>query len=360
MQTPQSSTHSSQHMGWSDKEQVLAARIGAALPGVTPGLCLRAYRDGQLVFDIQAGETWRYYDLASLTKVIFTQQAMMRAFDQGHWNLGTTVAEVLPDFPHPRVLLRELLTHSSGIEWWKPFYLSVPAQLSWQDKRAWLYEELKRARFEHSGKAVYSDLGFMLLGFVLEQFSGADLLAIWNALKADCYARTTLGFAPENQSATDASQFAPTEDCPWRKRVLRGEVHDDNTWALGGVSTHAGLFGSIDDVSAFGLHLRAQLQDGAGAVRRETARLFARRALAVASGDWALGWMLPAAVGASCGRHFSRDAIGHTGFTGTSVWYDPTRDLLVVLLSNRVRYGRDNQAFAALRPQIHDWVVESL
>ena len=113
----------------------LADRIQDALPGVTPGVCLRAYHGGQLVHDIRVGQTWPIYDLASLTKLIFTQQAMMQAFDSGQWNLDTSVAEVLPDFPNKDVAIRELLTHSSGIEWWKPFYLSVDPALPWQAKR---------------------------------------------------------------------------------------------------------------------------------------------------------------------------------------------------------------------------------
>jgi CubicO group peptidase (beta-lactamase class C family) len=127
------------------------------------------------------------------------------------------------------------------------------------------------------------------------------------------------------------------------------------------VSTHAGLFGSIDDLACYGLQLRAQLRGLAGArVSQATAQLFAQRAIAREVGDWALGFMMPSPQGASCGRYFSPESIGHTGFTGTSIWYDPTRDLLVTILSNRVFSGRENKGFLTLRPQMHDWVVESL
>ncbi len=344
-----------------EQENTLTDRIQAALPDVTPGVALRAYQSAELVRDIRVGQTCPRYDLASLTKIIFTQQAMMQAFERGYWHLGTKVADILTDYPNRDVEIRELLTHNSGIEWWKPFYLSLDPALPWQAKRSWLYGELKKSDFVKTGKSVYSDLGFMLLGFVLEQIHHKNLLEVWNDTRAAAYPRTSLEFHVENRTATALNEFAPTEDCPWRKKVLRGEVHDDNTYALGGVSTHAGLFGSMADVSAFGLNLRAQLRGrGNGPVSQQTAQLFAARAVPRETGDWALGYMLPSEQGASCGRHFSAASIGHTGFTGTSVWYDPQRDLLVVILSNRVHYGRDNKAFLQLRPKIHDWIVESL
>ena len=348
-------------MRFTNQENKLAGRIQAALPGVTPGVVLRVYHRGQLVHDIRVSETYRIYDLASLTKIIFTQQAMMQAFDLGQWNLRTRVAEILEDFPDQRVEIRELLTHSSGIEWWKPFYLAIDPALPWREKRVWLYEQLKQAEFKRTGKSVYSDLGFMLLGFILERLGNTSLLELWATIKSGVYPQTALEFHVDNKTSIGLDQFAPTEDCVWRKELLCGQVHDENAFALGGISSHAGLFGGMEDMAAFGLNLRAQLRGDANLyVRQETARLFAARAVPPETGDWALGYMLPSPEGASCGRHFSAASIGHTGFTGTSVWYDPQRDLLVLILSNRVRYGRDSKAFLQLRPKIHDWIVESL
>jgi CubicO group peptidase (beta-lactamase class C family) len=156
------------------------------------------------------------------------------------------------------------------------------------------------------------------------------------------------------------SLYAPTEECPVRRKLVQGEVHDLNAWALGGVSTHAGLFGSIDDVGWFSLHLRSHLLGIARySIRQKTAQLFAKRALPEGHGDWAMGYMMPTPGAASCGTYFSLDSIGHTGFTGTSVWYDPKMDLSVCILSNRVLYGADNKAFGKLRPEIHNWIVEN-
>jgi CubicO group peptidase (beta-lactamase class C family) len=347
-------------MKYTSQETKLVQKIQAAIPDVTPGVTARAYHVGRLVCDISVGQTYPYYDLASLTKVIFTQQAMMEAFDAGKWNLESKVKDFLPAFKHD-IFIKELLTHTSGLEWWLPFYKDIDLAPVWSEKRNWIFDQINNSVLKKTGKAVYSDLGFILLGFILEKIGDKNLLEVWGDLKSRYYPATTLNFHIENATDLPREQFAPTEDCPWRKRILRAEVHDENTWSFGGISTHSGLFGSIEDVSAFGLNLRSQLQGIARySVRQKTAQLFASRAIPVEAGDWALGYMMPSLNSASCGPHFSVLSIGHTGFTGTSFWYDPRSDLLVILLSNRVHYGRDNKDFIALRPQIHSWIYESL
>ena len=348
-------------MKYSSQENKLVEMIKLAIPDVTPGVTVRAYHVGRLVCDISVGQTYPYYDLSSLTKVIFTQQAIMEAFDKGLLKLTSKVTDFLPDFPHTEITVMQLLTHTSGLDWWKPFYQEIPMDKSWLEKRAWLYEKLKHSELKVVNKAVYSDLGFLLLGFILESIHKKNLLEIWQDFKARYYPNTTLDFHRDNKTDIPIQQFAPTENCPWRKKVMRSEVHDENAWAMGGISTHAGLFGSIEDVAAFGLNVRSQLQGIARyQVRQKTAQQFAARAIPVEVGDWALGYMMPTLDGASCGPHFSILSIGHTGFTGTSFWYDPRHDLLVLILSNRVQYGRENKEFVKLRPQIHNWIFESL
>ena len=346
-------------MSPSPAERLLSERVAAAIPGVTPGVRLRAWRQGDVLCAVDVGATHDFYDLASLTKVVFTQQAMMQAFDQGLWNAGTRVGDWLPGFAHGSTRLVDLLTHTSGITWWKPFFESMPLDASMAQKRQWLLHELGQSELLPTGKAVYSDLGIMLLGFVLECMHGTDLLAVWDGLRARNYADSTLAMHPGNVPLQERARYAPTEDCPWRHKVLQGEVHDDNTWALGGVSTHAGLFGGPGDMGAFGLMLRAQMLGlPASTLRTGTAQWFMQRAIPADAGDWALGLMLPSAAGSSCGGYLSPDSIGHTGFTGTSIWFDPRNDLLVAILSNRVALGRENRAFLDLRPKLHDWVCE--
>ncbi len=348
-------------MKYTSQENKLIDKIKEAIHDVTPGVTARAYYMGRLVCDISVGQTYPYYDLASMTKVIFTQQAMMEAFDQGRWHLETKVKDILPDFKHEGVLIAELLTHTSGLEWWLPFYQTIEVEKTWQQKRSWIYDQINNSKINKTDKAVYSDLNAILLGFILEKLNEKNIYDVWLALKEKYYPATTLDFHLENKTKLPLQQFAPTEDCAWRKRIMRGEVHDENTFSFGGISTHSGLFGSIEDVSAFGLTVRSQLQGIARySVRQKTAQLFATRALPVEVGDWAMGYMMPSNENPSCGPHFSVLSIGHTGFTGTSFWYDPRNDLLVLILSNRVHYGRDNQGFKALRPKIHSWIFETL
>ncbi|MGZ3692576.1 MAG: serine hydrolase, partial [Pseudobdellovibrio sp.] len=143
-------------MKYSSKETKLIEKIKQAIPDVTPGVTARAYHVGRLVCDISVGQTYPYYDLASLTKVIFTQQAMMDAFDQGKWNFQTKVKDLLPDYKH-ETLIKELLTHTSGLEWWMPFYEQIDLKLPWQEKRSWIYKQINNSKVNQTGKAVYSD-----------------------------------------------------------------------------------------------------------------------------------------------------------------------------------------------------------
>jgi CubicO group peptidase (beta-lactamase class C family) len=342
-------------------EKNLTAKIADHIASATPGLQLQVFAQGRKVCDLSIGETYAYYDLASLTKVIFTTQAMMQAFEEKKWNLESKIKEFLPWFQSETVTVVDVLTHASGLPWWYPFFEKLDLQTSrlnrWTES-ARMIREMKLDGGKHS---VYSDVGFILLGHVLESFYDKPVLDIWQNLKQEVYARSTLEFHPENVAPYKQSYYAPTERCQWRHKTIQGEVHDDNTWALGGVSTHAGLFGSIDDVSWFGLYLRSQLKGiSKTLVKQKTALLFAKRALPDGQGDWALGYMMPTLGASSSGNYFSQDSLGHTGFTGTSVWYDPAQDVLVSLLSNRVFLGRDNKKFAQLRKDIHNWVMEGL
>ena len=347
-------------MKFSVLEKNLIKQLEERIRDTTPGVMVRAYQGGRIICDVAVGNTYAYYDFASLTKVIFTTQAMMYAFELGKWNFETKVSEFLPWFEHKETKLTELLTHSSGLAWWLPLYKEINIQLPPEKRREQLREMLQGLKIEKQETAVYSDVGFLVLGFVLEKIFDKPLLDVWKDIKEKFYAGTTLEFHPQNQSTTRVGLFAPTEECPVRRKLIQGEVHDLNCWALGGVSTHAGLFGSVDDAGWYSLHLRSQLMGIARySIRQKTAQLFAKRALPEGKGDWAMGYMMPTPGAASCGSYFSLESIGHTGFTGTSVWYDPKMDMSVIILSNRVLYGSDNKAFGKLRPEIHNWIVEN-
>lgn len=348
-------------MKYSVLEKTLIKNIEDNIKDVTPGVLVRAYQNGRLVCDVGVGSTYAYYDMASLTKIIFTVQAMMHAYEEGKWRVDSTVSHFLSWFPHKNVKITDVLSHSSGLTWWRPFYKELNLNDSWQNRRAQLKTMISQMPIEPVDVSVYSDVGFLVLGYLLEEFYHEDLVGFWNRIKEQYYPGTTLEFHPRNQTTIRASLFAPTEECPWRKKLLQGEVHDENTWALGGVSTHAGLFGSIDDLGWYSLHLRSQLMGIARYfIKQKTTQLFTKRARPEGKGDWALGFMLPTPGSASCGGYFSLNSIGHTGFTGTSVWYDPKADLSIAILSNRLVYGRQHNRFAELRPKIHNWIVEGL
>ena len=292
------------------------------------------------------------FDLASLTKVIATTTLAMRAVESGALRLDTPVADVLATWrgdDRAGVTIRHLLDHSSGL----------PAH-----RRLW---EQARGRdaFEHliaatplesvpGTKAVYSDLGFILLGFILADVLGEPLDALW-----DHWRRTSLprDAAITYGTAATAAPIAPTEQDPWRGHVLRGEVHDENAAALGGVAAHAGLFGTARAVGAFARLVLQTFRSPTPLGDPDLMRTFASPSRPEASR--ALGWdtMRPMS---SCGTLLSPTSIGHTGFTGTSLWIDHERDLYVVLLTNRVHPTRDNPALPALRPAFHDAVMEEL
>jgi CubicO group peptidase (beta-lactamase class C family) len=162
-------------------------------------------------------------------------------------------------------------------------------------------------------------------------------------------------------SGYSEEEFAATEDCPWRKKVLQGEVHDDNAWTLGGYSGHAGLFSTAEDVYVIANMLREHYfgmrQDF---FMPETVREFFRRQNIVKGSDWALAWDTRALEGSSAGKYFSRDSVGHTGFTGTSIWMDLEKDVIAILLTNRVHPTRNNDKIKQFRPVFHDAVMEAL
>ena len=307
------------------------------------------------------------FDLASLTKVIATASLAMRAMDDGRLHLDDRVATWLDEWRGPdreRVTLRDLLTHSSGLPAYLPFFRDLTGRPEFQHEICSLPLE-----YTPQSQSIYSDLGFILLGFILEDaaakstatralagaFDPAVSLAGQFQRLGSFISSEPLAFNPPRAWRP---RVAPTEIDRWRGRLLAGEVHDENAWALGGAAGHAGLFGTAAAVGAFARAVMRTLVDEPVLAKRETARQFASRAN-VPGSSRALGWdtMLPTS---SCGTRMSPTAIGHTGFTGTSLWIDWERDFYVVLLSNRVHPTRENGGIRQFRPRFHDAVVSGL
>ena len=323
---------------------------------------LWTFAAGALTYDPGAVATTpeTVFDLASLTKVIATTSLVMRHVQAGTLGLDTPIAALLPAWrgaDRGAVTVRHLLDHSSGLP---------PHRRLWEQARG-------RDAFERAiavtpleappgARSVYSDLGFMLLGFLLADIGGQPLDEQWEDWRRMALSRdAVLTFGTGRSVARGATGFngpiAPTELDSWRGRVLCGEVHDENAAALGGVAAHAGLFGTAHAVGAFARRVLQTFESPTPLGTPDVMRVFARPSRP--DDSRALGWdtMRPTS---SCGALMSPTAIGHTGFTGTSLWIDQESDVYVVLLTNRVHPTRENQALPQLRPRFHDAVMRAV
>ena len=315
------------------------------------------------------------FDLSSLTKVVGTTTAAMLLEAEGRLDLDAPVARYLPwwmgeDSRKRAVTVRQLLVHRSGMPAFRPWFRELRGPAAYR-------EALARERLEHDPgtRTLYSDLGFLALGFVLEAAVGAPLdrlLAerVWSPLDME-----DTGFNPDPELLP---RIAPTElDTLWRHQHVRGRVHDENADALGGVAGHAGLFSTAWDLAIFADLMLAggvapactpAVRSGVACTRprSEALRLLSEESVlrwtarAQPSASYALGWDTPEGPSSSAGDFFSRRAFGHTGFTGTSIWIDPELDLFVVLLTNRINPSRANARHVPLRQAVHDAVARAI
>jgi CubicO group peptidase (beta-lactamase class C family) len=310
------------------------------------------------------------YDLASLTKVMATTSAVMLLVAEGKIRLDQPVADFLPEFAahgKEKVTVRHLLTHSSGLRPWRAYYDDLREReqrkgerlLGTPEGRESIVRRILQTVLVHEPgeAAVYGDLGFIVLGELVERVSGASLDHFCGSKIFQPLGMGDTRFNPVPYTG-DPSPYAATELCPWRERVLTGEVHDGNAWAMGGVAGHAGLFATAADVMRFGEEILAAAQGQSEIFPAEVAGDFLRPQELPAGSDWALGWATPTPGQSTSGTQFSPRSVGHTGFTGTSLWIDLERGTIVVLLSNRVHTVAKRSRFA-LRPAVHDLIVEA-
>jgi CubicO group peptidase (beta-lactamase class C family) len=300
------------------------------------------------------------YDLASLTKVIGLTTAVMLLAAEGKIDLNRPVADYVPRFRGPdkdRVLVRHLLTHSSGLPAWRPLHLETAT-------RDEAVDSVLAARLENQpGEAYrYSDLGAITLGLAVERIAGRSLDVILQERVFGPLGMDRTRYLPPQHWL---DRIAPTEDDPWRGRVVRGEVHDENAVRLGGVSAHAGLFSIAPDLARFAQWMLDAYHgrltpDSPLYIPAEIVREFVHRQPGPEGSTRALGWDTPSREGSSAGTTMSADSFGHTGFTGTSLWVDPQRELFIILLTNRVHPTRDNNAIRQIRGMLADSVVAAL
>ncbi len=353
-------------------QQVTKLMRQAVDDGVFPGAVLLVSKNGQCVCheafgsrDLIARPAMTIdtvFDLASLTKPLATALAVMLLVQEAHLDLAQNLGDLLPHFekdPKADITVENLLYHNSGLADYRPFYRQIDHLPLDQRKKA-LRQLLVNEPLIHpiGSQVVYSDIGFMILEWLVEHTGGKRLDRFVSEKIYQPLGLDNLFFVDLKGRAPRAA-FAATEQCAWRQELLCGQVHDENAFVVGGIQGHAGLFGTALEVYRLLSHLLAAYhgQPATRLFQPAVVRLFFRP---LAGTDKALGFDTPSLKGSSSGQFFSRNSVGHLGFTGTSFWMDLDRSIIVVLLTNRVHPNRDNEAIKTFRPILHDAVMECL
>lgn len=293
------------------------------------------------------------FDLASLTKVIATTTSWMVLAAEKPEVLDTPLERWFRSCPHDKKLItpRQLLAHCSGLPAWRPYYLfSRPAH----DRERFTANQIlsEALQFNPGEGNLYSDLGFMLLGFIIHEQTGQSLdVFAQERVFEPLGVSDQLLFLPKHEDTRIA--LTRLEDSP-------GLVNDLNTRAMGGVAGHAGLFGTAEAVGSVAADILRSLHGRSSVFDNTVTRVFCTKADPAHSGTRALGFDTPSSEGSSSGRFFSVASVGHTGFTGTSLWIDPDQDVIVVLLTNRVFMGEADLRIKTFRPLVHDAVMEAM
>ena len=305
------------------------------------------------------------FDLASLTKPLVTSLSLMRLVSEGLIELDNRVGDILaetPDFLKP-VTLKHLLCHCGGLIDWSPLYLEC---MKYEGRHAKeilrkLILSLPKA-YEPGAKTLYSDIGFMFLEWIIELIAKKSLASYWSENFAAPLNLKDSFIGTENfpeQLHKDA--FAATELSPTRGKVLQGEVHDDNAWFACGYSGHAGLFCTMWELYIIMSMLREHyINKRSDFFEPDVLKKFLCRQNTMGDGCFALGWDMPSGDPSSAGKHFSPNSVGHLGFTGTSIWWDMDKDILVIFLTNRIHPSSENNKIKEFRPILHNSVRETI
>lgn len=340
---------------------------------VFPGGVLLVYAGGETVFHKAYGradlstralvKTKTIFDLASLTKPLATTIAVMRLIQEGRLDLRRKIGEIIPDLGRTEkgeIEIRHLLAHNSGLPDYRPYYLELQ-ELETEQRRPALHTLLREEPLvsDIGTETRYSDIGFMLLQWVIETITHTGLDEFVESAGYAPLHINDLFFVPAARPLS-GENIAATEQCPWRKALLKGVVHDENAYVLGGVAGHAGLFGTADAVC----RLLAALLDAYHG--RSVGDLFPPAVVRTflcpqPDSDRALGFDMPSPVNSSCGEYFHREStFGHLGFTGTSFWMDVRESIIVVLLTNRIHPSRGNHKIREFRPKLHNTVIRAI
>lgn len=350
--------------------------------GVFPAAELLVARQGDIVHHghFGAATPGMRFDIASLTKPVATATRCMQLVSTGALHLDRAASGYLPilrDTKLARVTCRQLLSHMAGCAAWRPFYRNIPArEVGTPEGHIAILQQIIAEPLEAApgARCVYSDLGYMLLGAILEHVDGRGLEVQFQEEIARPLELADTGFRPLPQSrrpghttgeSTDTGvspACAPTEDCPWRDTVLQGAVHDQNAFAMGGVAGHAGLFSTAEDLHTFVYQMITCWRGHSEWIRPEIVRDFLdfTHLGLLEDASHLCGWDTPRFTNSQAGHHFSAQSIGHLGYTGCSVWVDLQKQWWVVLLTNRVHPTPTNEKIRSFRPQLHDAIYECL
>jgi serine-type D-Ala-D-Ala carboxypeptidase len=365
-----------------DWHHVMHYLDSAVARGAAPGAVLGVTHDGErFVFgtgrlgDLDASRPGpgTVYDLASLTKVVGLTTGLMLAVNEGKIELDAPVQRYVPAFAgaeKEKVTVRQLLGHAGGLPAWRPLFREASSR-----RDAFALADTTPLEYPPGSRDVYSDLGAIVLTQILETVYHQRIDSLVEQRIFGPLGLTSLRYLPPPGWLP---RIAPTEMDPWRGRVLRGEVHDENAAVMDGVSGHAGLFGSMEDLLGFAEWMLAQadgrsvgqsaswsesgstsLPSDRATVRPPVFRTFTTRQNLVPGSSRALGWDTPDS-GSSSGSLLSPHSVGHTGFTGTSIWIDFDRRVAIVLLSNRVHPTRNNPRWNPVRAGVADLVMTTL
>ena len=341
---------------------------------VYPGAVLLIAREEDIVFFHNMGnrtlsprslpmEKETIFDLASLTKPLATTLAAMKLVEENLLDLDEPISSLIDPFPwrdKRDITPRLLLNHSSGLPDWKPYYLEM-RKLPIKERKPAVRRMIMEETLIEEPKTVslYSDLGFMILEWIIEVITGKDLSSFLDNTFYKPLGLKHLYLDHINRDAVNEKELcAATEDCPWRKEIIQGHVHDENAYALGGYSGHAGLFGTAQDIFTLTTALvNIYHGDNSGLLKSKTVRTFLSRQGIIPGSTWALGWDTPSKNNSSSGNWFSSNSIGHTGFTGASIWIDLKKNITVIFLTNRIHPTRSNEKIKEFRPELHNLIM---
>ena len=310
-----------------------------------------------------------FFDLASLTKPLAATLAILCLVKEKKIDIADRLSDVFEkklrdDISNIRI--RNLLSHSSGLPAYRDYYKILKNKES-KEKTECLENLIlqESLAYETGTISLYSDLGFMLLGRIIEKKAGCTLDEyVEKKILKPLHLEKKIFYNSlyEAKRNLPENKFVATENCSWRKKVLCGEVHDDNCYTMGGVAGHSGLFGNIEGVTGY---TAAILEIWKGCynhpnLKKEDLEFFLTRQKEIPESTWTLGFDTPSPQNSSSGHYLSKKSVGHLGFTGTSFWIDPEKDLVIVLLTNRVHPSRKNSKIKEFRPYFHDKIVENL